>query len=437
MRIFFIQKAVGLFASSGEYRANVSFLKHLASLGHATAQLCFALDGDVECCIAETEAAGRPANLIKDKLRLLSDNDERISIDVSTFTDIHGIHIIALDGNSFREAFPQKLYAKETTDFIEKGVPSAKLREFIHLISSHIDSFKPTHVIFNDSLSLKATSTILHGRDICRVFVIHCAEQLPFGPYSGGLSESACSPKEHDLLREVDGIWAVSRAIRDYAYEHGQLRATFLPHDPWTYLDEQTHQVPREYNNWEKQLVGMVNPSLVKGVTVLRQLAERLPHVNFVVWCSWAFEDSVRTLLEAMPNIELRPTCRNMEEAWEQIKILLVPSLWFEAWGMVVTEAQLRGIPVVSSDSGALRESKLSLPYTIPVNSLTGEHDEEGNYIVPDQNIEPWVKAIEKLQTDKDVYESVSSQARKVTTDWVTGLDGSALEKWLQSLEKR
>jgi glycosyltransferase involved in cell wall biosynthesis len=125
-----------------------------------------------------------------------------------------------------------------------------------------------------------------------------------------------------------------------------------------------------------------------------------------------------------------------MEDAWKHIKVLLVPSLWLEAWGMVVVEAQLRGIPVISSDSGALPEAKLGIPPIVAVNSLTGEHDKRGKYVVPGQDIEPWVQALEKLLNDKDEYESVANQARRETADWLTGLDESAHEKWLDSIEK-
>jgi hypothetical protein len=48
----------------------------------------------------------------------------------------------------------------------------------------------------------------------------------------------------------------------------------------------------------------MINLSLVKGVIVLLNLAERLPHVKFAVWLSWVFDEEVRAQLEAVPNIE-------------------------------------------------------------------------------------------------------------------------------------
>jgi glycosyltransferase involved in cell wall biosynthesis len=73
-----------------------------------------------------------------------------------------------------------------------------------------------------------------------------------------------------------------------------------------------------------------------------------------------------------------------MEEAWRDIKVLLVPSIWLEAWGIVVIEAHLRGIPVISSNAGALPEAMLGLDYIVPVNPIKGERDKTGAYIVPD-----------------------------------------------------
>jgi glycosyltransferase involved in cell wall biosynthesis len=122
------------------------------------------------------------------------------------------------------------------------------------------------------------------------------------------------------------------------------------------------------------------------------------------------------------------------EDVWKEIKVLLVPSLWYEAWGMVVVEAQLCGIPVLSSNSGGLPESKLGVPYILPVQQLTGEHDKNGNYVVDEQEIQPWVTSLQTLLNNKDEYESVSEQARNITIEWLSGMDGSALEKWLEGL---
>lgn len=433
MRILFVQKGLSLFASSGEYRANFSLLKHLASLGHDTAQICFSQGGEVDDCVAQVGAA--KANLIKTILPFSRDDGSTVKVRMSTFTDVNGIRIIALDSTGFQKAFPEKTYTIESTDYIENEYLSSRMDTFIQFMFAQFDMFKPTHILFNDSLTLKATSRKPPGTDACRIFIIHSAEQLPCGPYAGGLPDSACSSKELDLLHDVDGIWAVSQAIKEYACQHGQLESTFLVHDKQTYLDEKTHEIPPQYHNWDRELIGMINPSDVKGVKIFIQIAKRLPNVKFAIWASWGSNAEIRERLRDVPNIELRESCRNMEEVWQELKVLLVPSLWFEAWGMVVTEAQLRGIPVISSDSGALPEAKLGVPYVIPVNSLTGEHDENGDYIVPEQHVGQWIAALDKLE-DKAVYEAVATKARAKTVRWLSGLDPKAHEKWLSSMKK-
>jgi glycosyltransferase involved in cell wall biosynthesis len=126
-----------------------------------------------------------------------------------------------------------------------------------------------------------------------------------------------------------------------------------------------------------------------------------------------------------------------MEVAWQDIKVLLVPSLWFEAWGIVVVEAHLRGIPVISSDAGALSESMLNLEYMVPVNRIRGERDEEGNYTIPEQNVQPWVETLNKLMSDRAEYERVSDKVRTTTEQWLRDMDPNAVENWLTDMSLR
>lgn len=123
-----------------------------------------------------------------------------------------------------------------------------------------------------------------------------------------------------------------------------------------------------------------------------------------------------------------------MEEAWRDIKVLLVPSLWFEAWGIVVIEAHLRGIPVISSDAGALPEAMLGLDYIVPVHPIEGTRDEKGTYIVPEQDITPWVKTVNKLMSDRYEYEKLSMKVRSTTERWLKNIDETTLEQWLVDL---
>ena len=123
-----------------------------------------------------------------------------------------------------------------------------------------------------------------------------------------------------------------------------------------------------------------------------------------------------------------------MEKIWDRSQVLLMPSLWCEAWGLVVVEAQIRGIPVISSDAGAIPEAKLNIPYIIPVRKLTGLDDNKG-YTIPPQDIDPWVDALRLLMTDRTEYERLSDMSRDITSNWVLNLDPSIHEQWLMGSE--
>ena len=123
-----------------------------------------------------------------------------------------------------------------------------------------------------------------------------------------------------------------------------------------------------------------------------------------------------------------------MNEAWRDIKVLLVPSVWYEAWGIVVIEAHLRGIPVICSDAGALPEAMRGLAHTIPVQAIDGERDATGIYVVPEQDIEPWARTLNELMSNKTLYGDLAMEVRNKTVQWLEDMDDSALEGWLLGL---
>ena len=133
--------------------------------------------------------------------------------------------------------------------------------------------------------------------------VVHTAEQLPFGPFAGGVPGHASSPKEHDLLQQLDGIWSVSNAIKRYAMEHGQLESDFFVHHSWTYLEEKKHQMPIQLYNWNKKFVGMINPCAVKGSGILIDVAKACPHLDFLAYKSWGTNADIEKQLECLKNM--------------------------------------------------------------------------------------------------------------------------------------
>lgn len=181
---------------------------------------------------------------------------------------------------------------------------SSRLLDFVTFLQEEITAFSPTHVMFNDGLSMQATSaTEMPQLNARRIGIVHTAEQLPFGPFSGGMPGHVSSPSELRLLQQLDGIWSVSEAIQRYALEHGELITSFFVHHPWTYLDEATHALPAHLHNWDKRFVGMINPCKVKGVQILASVAESCPQHDFLVYKSWGFDDRIGAQLDRIQNI--------------------------------------------------------------------------------------------------------------------------------------
>ena len=135
-----------------------------------------------------------------------------------------------------------------------------------------------------------------------RVEIVHTLEQLPFGPFAGGISGGAMSKAELPLFQQLDGLVGVSRSMVKYAKKYGDLDLEMIPNHAWSYKDKNTGGWPRYRQNFSKQNVVMINPAYVKGYDIFLGMArankqravenewdELLGHqvYNFVAYSSW------------------------------------------------------------------------------------------------------------------------------------------------------
>jgi len=132
-------------------------------------------------------------------------------------------------------------------------------------------------------------------------------------------------------------------------------------------------------------------------------------------------------------------TVPNIEDVLRQSRLLLMPSLWYEGFGLIAMEAMLRGIPVISSNSGGLQEAKQGTGFVIPVCPIERYEREFDENHMPKpvdvcQDIEPWKRALATLLGDREVYRAESEASRQVALQFVSGLRASQFEDMLRDL---
>ena len=96
-------------------------------------------------------------------------------------------------------------------------------------------------------------------------------------------------------------------------------------------------------------------------------------------------------------------------------KLLLMPSLWNESFGLVAAEAMLNGIPVLASNRGAWPETigNAGFLFYIPAKYTPDTRD-----VPTAEDVEPRVETIVRLWDDAAAYERWSQAARERARHW-------------------
>ncbi|KAK5106310.1 hypothetical protein LTS08_000428 [Lithohypha guttulata] len=455
MRVALVQTAAGLKPPSGGFRGNYASLLALQKHGHMTMQFAWATRQDIYEAVAELKSAGRfsKQHFQRGTVQIFDKDSNSTPVTWTKFTNTHGILCVTLDAETMIPTYPNPLQQEDAAAFIRTGSVPARAVPYMRWLQDHIIDFNATHVVFNDAFASVATCNLLADiqAGIARVEVVHTLEQLPTGPYAGGISGGAQCPEELRLFKELDGLIAVSKAVQRYAKDHCGLHAEMIPNHAWSYKDKETSDWPRYRSNFAKQNVVMINPAWVKGYDIFlamaRDNAQRKvennwdalldrPVYNFIAYLGWGSSPKMVQDLKAA-GVKVEESVTDMEPVFDNMSVLIMPSLWQEAWGLSATEAQLRGIPVIASNVGGLQEAKRYVTPFINVNTVSGqERNEKGEYVIPVQDVKPWMKELDSLLTDKDRYEAVSHMAFYTTREWIRNFDVRGMEKYLLDVMK-
>ncbi|MDX2269072.1 MAG: glycosyltransferase [Bryobacter sp.] len=254
------------------------------------------------------------------------------------------------------------------------------------------------------------------------VYLVRATVALPFGP-----DASTQNAERTARLARTDAVVGVSHYVAEYCRTYANLEGVHVPIS----LSDNPH--PPDVGRFENPFVTLVNPSGVKGLPILLGLADAMPHVEFAAVPSWGTTAEDLAEMEARPNITLLARADDITDILRQTRITLVPSLWAEARSRVVLESLSRGVPVLASDVGGLREAMCGMDYVLPVEQITQYKDRVSDQmapeaIVPEQDLTPWREALDRLITAPTHWEDISREGRRRALAYIESLSARPLE---------
>jgi len=299
----------------------------------------------------------------------------------------------------------------------------------IQVLRQQIRDFQPDWVLVSsEDLGHGLLREAQHSAPGRVVYLAHTPQFFPFGPASW-------NPEAHgaNAVAHTAGIVAIGQHMADYIEDALGRRAAVI-HPP-IYGNGPFESLA----NFDTGLITMINPCAVKGISIFLDIAARMPHHEFGVVPGWGTTRADRLALQRLANASILPNAPNIVDVLARTRVLLMPSLWYEGFGLIVMEAMLRGIPVVASDAGGLAEAKHGTGYLIPVHTIERYQPVFDEHAMPLPVIEPhdsapWIAALEELLGDRAMYERESASSKAAADRFVSDLDAAAMARYLESL---
>jgi hypothetical protein len=296
------------------------------------------------------------------------------------------------------------------------------------VVAEEIRTFRPDRVLVSSEdvshILLRACARAAPGR---LVYLAHTPQFFPFGPESWNADAAAT-----ELLRAAAGIVVIGQHMAAYVKRHlGVVPAVIHP----PIYGEAPFP---NFGNFDRGEILMVNPCQVKGISIFVELARRFPQLSFAALEGWGTTTADRDALAACTNIRVLGSVPSIDDVLAGTRVLLMPSLWYEGFGLIAMEAMLRGIPVIASDSGGLAEAKQRTGFVVPVQRITSylpEFDEVHmpKPVVPAQDIGGWAGALTSLTEQRETYEAESAKERSAAMRFVASIDPWRIETYLDA----
>lgn len=195
------------------------------------------------------------------------------------------------------------------------------------------------------------------------------------------------------FARKPAVIIALSRYLATLSQQHFHCESLLFPP-----VSQSTPSVshPTAKERFDLQSVGMLNLNRMKGAHLFHSLVRKCPQFRFVAVKGWSYTEIAPFVEGSASNLKILDWSDNVDTFYERVSVLLAPSLCPEGFGRAVREAIQRGIPVIASDRGALRESTC----------------EVADFLDPTK-ADVWRKALTYLLGSEEVYMERSNAGKR------------------------
>jgi FkbM family methyltransferase len=190
--------------------------------------------------------------------------------------------------------------------------------------------------------------------------------------------------------------------------------------------------------------VVFVNASVEKGAMLVAAVAmmmeERFPKIQFEVvesrgdWATVLADTQVALGQKPRPllNVRVRKNTANIAEIYQNARIVLAPSLWWESGARVLVESLLNGVPVVTTMYGGSQE--LLGDAAVYIKLPKAFHVQPYNQIPSTQYIESISNIINRFFNDDRYYRDYSERAKNQSQKFDIEANTDQLIKLLSSL---
>ncbi len=151
-------------------------------------------------------------------------------------------------------------------------------------------------------------------------------------------------------------------------------------------IDIEKYKTIKDHN---REYISMLHPYSHKGVDLFLEIARKMPSRKFLLLGGTGKEyRDKKPIFNSIPNLTLLPFQPDVRPIYARSRLVLVPSIWEEAFSRVIVEALASDVPVIAFDRGGMTEAGGKAAQYIQFNP---------------NSVDDWISAIESLD-DPDRY---------------------------------